>query len=266
MITLGLLNDVPGIRHGFFTREGGVSRGVFASLNCGFGSGDAFDDVARNRAIALETLGLDPQALVTGYQTHSPDLAVMERPPGRGEEPPRVDALVTRTPGLALGILTADCVPVLLADCEARVVGAAHAGWRGAKAGVIRAVVEKMCELGAAPGNITAGLGPAIAYRSYEVGPEFPEMILGAPITEDTRESERRGDHDLFLPAARPGHFMFDLPGYVARRLAEAGVARADSLPNDTFQEEERFFSYRRATLRGEPRYGRCLSVIALAG
>lgn len=265
MITLGNLNDVPGIRHGFFTREGGVSKGIFASLNCGFGSGDAAEDIARNRAIALEILDLAPEALVTGYQTHSRDVAVVERP-WRENEKPRVDALVTRTRGIALGILTADCVPVLLADSKAGVIGAAHAGWCGAKAGVIKAVVEQMCALGARPENIAAGLGPAIAYRSYEVGPEFPEKILGAPITEKTAASERRGDHDLFSPAARPGHFMFDLTGYVARRLAEAGVVQADRLPNDTFQEEQRFFSYRRAVLRAEQNYGRCLSAIVLKG
>lgn len=265
MITLGNLNDVPGIRHGFFTREGGVSKGIFASLNCGFGSGDAADDVARNRAIALETLDLDPRALVTGFQTHSRDVAVVERP-WREEDKPKVDALVTKTPGVALGVLTADCVPVLLADSTAGVIAAAHAGWRGAKAGIVKAVVAKMCALGARPENITAGLGPAIAHRSYEVGPEFPEQILGAPISEESRCSERRGDHDLFSPAARSGHFMFDLAGYVARRLAEAGVVHADRLPNDTFREEQRFFSYRRAVIRGEPGYGRCLSAIVLQG
>jgi len=263
MITLGNLNDVPGIRHGFFTREGGVSKGIFASLNCGFGSGDDAADVARNRAIALETLDLGPGTLATGYQTHSPDVAVVERV-WPADERPKVDGLVSRRRGIALGVLTADCVPVLLADSEAGVIGVAHAGWRGAKAGIIRSVVDKMCALGAARERIVAGLGPAIAHRSYEVGPDFPEQILGAPISEEQRSDERRGDHDLFSAAGRPGHFMFDLGGYVLRRLAQAGVVRSDRLPNDSYEEETRFFSYRRAVLRGEADYGRNLSAIVL--
>lgn len=263
MISLGILNDVGNARHGFFTREGGVSKGMFASLNCSFGSGDDPNDVARNRELALAALDLTPDALVTGYQSHGRDVAVVEKPWKR-EHAPKVDGLVTKRPGIALGVLTADCIPALFVDSKAGIIAAAHAGWRGAKAGIIAAVVEKMCALGANPASITAGLGPAIAHRSYEVGPEFPELILGKPLVRDGRIHEEAGDQDLFAPSPHPGHFMFDLAGYVLRRCAEAGVVHSDRLPNDTFGEETRFYSYRRAVLRGETGYGRSLSVIVL--
>jgi YfiH family protein len=263
VITLGILEDIPGIRHGFFTREGGVSKGLYASLNCSFGSKDDPANVARNREIALRELGLPPEALVTGYQVHSADAVVVESP-WRREDAPKVDALVTQRPGIALGVLTADCVPVLLADRQARVVGAAHAGWRGAKGGVIAAVVEKMCGLGAKRETIAAGIGPAIAQRSYEVGPEFPEIILGRVLAPGEAGTEHGGTRGLFAPAQRPGHFLFDLAGYVMGLCREAGVTRCERIPSDTAREEGRFFSYRRSVLRGEPDYGRCLSAIAL--
>jgi polyphenol oxidase len=253
MISLATLNDAAGIRHAFFTREGGVSEGLFGSLNCGFGSGDAPARVAENRARAMAALDLAPDRLVTCYQIHSPDVVTVETP-WRREDNPRADALVTRQRGVALGILTADCVPVLFADAEAAVIGAAHAGWKGALGGVIAATVAAMVELGAAASRIRAAIGPCIAQRSYEVGPEFPAPFLAADAASG----------DFFVPARRPGHFMFDLAGYVERRLLEAGIGATQRAPCDTVAEEVRFFSYRRACLRGEKNYGRGLSAIVL--
>ncbi|WP_029007988.1 peptidoglycan editing factor PgeF [Azospirillum halopraeferens] len=253
MITLGALNDVNGIRHAFFTRSGGVSTGIYASLNCGLGSGDAPAAVAENRARAAARLDRPADSLVTCYQVHSPDCIVVDAPwaPGAG---PRADAMVTRTPGIVLGVLSADCAPVLLADEKAGVVGAAHAGWKGAIGGVLEATVERMVELGARRTAIVAAIGPCIAQRSYEVGPEFP-----APFLEIAARNR-----DFFAPARRPGHFLFDLGGYAAQRLADAGVELVQRCPNDTVAEEDRFFSYRRACLRGETDYGRGLSAILI--
>lgn len=253
MITLGALNDLNGIRHAFFTREGGVSTGLYASLNCGLGSGDDPAAVAENRVRAAGRLGVKPERLVSLYQIHSPTCLVVDKPWGPDERP-QADAMVTRSPGLALGILTADCAPVLFADARAKVIGAAHAGWKGAKGGVIEATLARMVELGAKTERIVAAIGPCIAMRSYEVGPEFPAPILA--------EDERT--RDFFAPSRRDGHFLFDLAGYVGHRLAKAGVEVVARCPNDTRAEEARFFSYRRACLRGETDYGRGLSVIAL--
>lgn len=263
MLTLGLLNNYTNVRHAFFTRIGGVSTGLYATLNTSFGSRDDPENVARNRAIALEMMNLPPGALVTGYQEHGTRVATADAPWAH-DEAPRADGLVTRTRRIALGVLTADCAPVLLADPEAGVVGAAHAGWRGAKAGIVQAVIRRMAELGAEPGRIKAAIGPCIAHRSYEVGPEFPERILGRPLGPEPGADEAPGDHDLFAPARRRGHYLFDLPGYVQRQCGAAGVTDVAATPCDTFQEEDRFYSYRRATLRGEPDYGRCLSAIVL--
>ena len=253
MISLGTLNDASGIRHAFFTREGGVSDGLFGSLNCGFGSGDAPERVAENRARAMAALDLAPDRLVTCHQIHSPDVVTVEAP-WRREDNPRADALVTGRPGIALGILTADCVPVLLADPAASVIGAAHAGWKGALGGVVATTVAAMVALGAKPGRTRAAIGPCIAQRSYEVGPEFPGPFLAADAA----------NADFFAPARRPGHFMFDLAGYVERRLARADVGNIQRAPCDTVAEETRFFSYRRACLKGERDYGRALSAISL--
>jgi polyphenol oxidase len=253
MITLSALNDAAGIRHGFFTREGGVSEGLFSSLNVGFGSGDAPELVAENRARAMAALDLPADRLVTCFQVHSPEVVVVDRR-WRREDAPRADALVTRRRGLALGILTADCLPVLLADPEAAVVGAAHAGWRGALTGVVDATVRAMVGLGAAPSRIRAALGPCIAQRSYEVGPEFPAPFLAA----------RPGNGDFFATARREGHFLFDLAGYVERRLGDCGIAGIQRTPCDTVAETTRFFSYRRACLNGESDFGRSLSAIVL--
>ncbi|MFQ5775458.1 MAG: peptidoglycan editing factor PgeF [Kiloniellaceae bacterium] len=253
MLTIGPLDELPGVRHAFFGRGGGVSEGPYRSLNCGFGSGDVAANVAENRARAMARIDLDHDRLVTAYQVHSNRVAVVERPWPR-DRAPQVDALVTTRPGVALGVLSADCAPVLLADPKAAVVGAAHAGWRGALAGIVEAVVEAMVELGARRADIVAGIGPTIGRRSYEVGPEFP-----APFMEQARDNR-----DFFRPAPRDGHFMFDLKGYVARRLAAAGVGNAQILPGDTCTQEARFFSYRRARLRGQRDYGRGLSAIYL--
>ena len=253
MITLDAFDGLDGVRHGFFTRNGGVSDGLYASLNCGYGSGDDPVAVTENRARIAARVGVSPERLVTVYQIHSPMVVTVERP-WTPDQAPEADAMVTRQPDLALGILTADCVPVLLADAEAGVIGAAHAGWKGARGGVLAATVEAMTALGAAPARIVAGIGPCIAQRSYEVGPDFPVQFT-ATIPSDG---------DFFLPSPRPGHFMFDLSGLVERRLTALGVARVERCANDTRSEEDRFFSYRRSTLNHEPVYGRGLSVIAL--
>lgn len=252
MITLSALNELNRVRHGFFTREGGVSQGIYASLNCGPGSKDDPRAVAENRERCMAQLDLPATALVTVYQVHSPEVVVVEEP-WRGEVP-RADAMVTNRPGLALGILTADCAPVLLADGRAGVIGAAHAGWRGAVAGVLDTTVARMVQMGAHAEDIVAAVGPCIGQRSYEVGPEFPAPFLA--------EDPRNGD--FFAPSWRSGHHLFDLPGYVSRRLSKLGIAAVTRVPADTCRDESRFFSYRRATLRGEPDYGRQLSAIVL--
>lgn len=253
MITAAVLERAAGVRHGFFTREGGVSEGLFASLNCGFGSGDDPERVAVNRTRAAEQLGLSGDALLTVYQTHSTDAVVAEAP-WPPDQAPRADAIVTRRRGLALGVLTADCAPVLLADPEAGVVAAAHAGWRGARAGILEAAIKAMADLGARPAHIVAGIGPCIRQESYEVGAEFHDAFL----------ADDPATADFFRPSPRPGHFQFDLPGYVRRRLERLGLASVDALAMDTCADEQRFFSYRRATKRGERDYGRALSAIAL--
>lgn len=253
MLTTGPLNDLAAVRHAFFCRTGGVSEGLFSSLNCGYGSGDEAAKVTENRRRAMAMLDLEGGRMVTAYQVHSPDVVEVKEPWAR-EDAPEADAMVTRERGLALGILTADCVPVLLADAQAGVVGAAHAGWKGALTGVVERTVAAMGALGAEPKRLVAGIGPAIAQRSYEVGPEFPAPFL----EQDTRNA------DFFCPAQREGHFHFDLKGYVARRLAVAGVGTIQTLPCDTCAEDARFFSYRRACHRREPDYGRGLSAIYL--
>jgi YfiH family protein len=253
MLTIGPLNDLSAVRHGFFCRDGGVSEGLFTSLNCGYGSGDDKANVTENRRRAMARIDLEGDRLVTAYQIHSPDVVEVRKPWTR-EDAPKADAMVTRERGIALGILTADCVPVLLADAEAGVVGAAHAGWKGALNGVAEATVAAMVALGADPKLVVAGIGPAICQRSYEVGPEFPAAFLD----QDPRNA------DFFGPAARAGHFLFDIKGYVARRLAATGLKTVQTLPCDTCAEEARFFSYRRSCHRKEPDYGRGLSAIYL--
>jgi hypothetical protein len=248
------LASLPGVRHGFFTRQGGVSDGVFASLNCGLGSGDDPRAVAENRARAMATFDLAGDALATAFQVHSAEARAITAPFAAGARP-EIDGMATRVRGLALGVLAADCTPVLFADPSARVIGAAHAGWRGALSGVVEATVEAMMALGAKRHAIRASIGPTIAQASYEVGPEFPAPFL-------VRDADAR---DFFSPSTRPGHFLFDLPGYVARRLSALGVAGIDVVEHDTYAEPNLFFSYRRNTHEGERDYGRALSAIVLA-
>jgi YfiH family protein len=252
MITLEGL-DGGGVRHAFFTREGGVSEGMFTSLNCGFGSGDDPDHVTQNRARAADALGLAADRLITCYQIHSATVLTVTEP-WRREQSPRADGMVTDRPGIALGVLAADCAPVLFADPQAGVIGAAHGGWRGALGGVMEATVAAMAALGAEATRIRAGIGPCIAQASYEVGPEFPGRFA-----ETDAESGR-----FFVPAAREGHFRFDLPGYIAHRLARLGLGSVVDSGCDTVADPTRFFSYRRACLTGERDYGRALAAIAL--
>jgi YfiH family protein len=255
MISLDILDDGGGIRHAFFTRRGGVSAGMFASLNCGFGSGDDPANVTRNRAIAADRLGLAEDRLITCHQIHSATVLTVETP-WRREASPRADGMVTDRPGIGLGVLAADCAPVLFADPRAGVIGAAHGGWRGALGGVMEATVAAMTALGAEPSRIRAGIGPCIAQETYEVGPEFPGRFA-----EPDAEAAQ-----FFVPAARPGHFRFDLPGYIAHRLARLGLGAIADTACDTVADPARFFSYRRACLAGERDYGRALAAITLGG
>jgi len=253
MLQVPSLTALDGIRHAFFTREGGVSEGIYASLNGGVGSNDDRAHVAENRARMAAALGVAPDALVTPYQIHSADVVVAQAP-WAPDARPRADAMVTRVPGLAIGVSTADCGPVLLADPAARVIGAAHAGWRGALAGVTDAAIAAMERLGAARPRIVAAIGPMIRQPNYEVGPELVAQFVAADAANDR----------FFQPAARTGHAMFDLAGYVAARLTAAGIARVDDLGRCTYAEPALFYSFRRTTHRGEPDYGRHINAIAL--
>lgn len=246
--------DLPGVAHAFFTRRGGVSEGVYASLNGGVGSRDRQEAVNANRARMAATIGVAPERLAIPYQVHSPDALAIDAPFPR-EARPRCDALVTATPGLALGVTGADCGMILFADPEARVIGAAHAGWKGALAGVVEATVGAMGKLGGRAARIRAALGPCIAQASYEVGPEFV-----ATFEANDRDSER-----FFTSSVNAGRAMFDLHGYIGERVARAGVGHFEDLGFDTYADEARFFSYRRATHRKEPDYGRLVAAIALA-
>lgn len=239
---------LAGVAHGFMTRRGGVSTGAVAGLQCGFGADDDEAAVVENRRRAVEAVAPGAR-LVTPYQVHS-SRAVIVKDPWSCDERPEADALVTDRAELVIAIVTADCCPVLLADRTAGVVGAAHAGWRGAHGGVIEATVEAMEEVGARKSDISAALGPTIAQSSYEVDERFRSQFAPA---------DRR-----FFACGREGHWQFDLPGYVASRLERCGIGRIDDLGLDTYSDPDRFYSYRRATHRGEATYGRLMSVIAL--
>ena len=254
MLQALLLSELAGVRHGFFTRSGGVSHGVYATLNGGTGSNDAPDNVAENRARMAMALGVTPDRFLTAYQIHSPDVVVVEEP-WTHDRRPRADAIVTRLPQLAIGVSTADCGPLLFADAEAHVIGAAHAGWRGALAGVIEAAIAAMEKLGAQRSRIATALGPTIRQPNYEVGSEFVERFLAADA-----DNKR-----FFKPSTSSGHAMFDLGGYIAERLQRAGITNFEDLGLCTYAEPERFFSYRRTTKLGEPDYGRHINAIALA-
>ena len=242
---------LAGTRHGFLGRRGGVSAGIYASLNCGLGSSDERDAVVENRARALAAVA-PGASLVTLHQVHSPTVITVTEP-FADEDRPHADGMVTDRPGLALAILAADCAPVLFADVDAGVIGAAHAGWRPALYGVLPATIDAMVALGADRGRIAAAIGPTIGRRSYEVDDGFRDKF----IVDDER-------HDDFFTPGRTGHFQFDLEGFIVRRLAEAGLSRITALGLDTYADPERWFSYRRTTHAGEPDYGRQVSIIAL--
>jgi len=244
--------QAAGIAHGFFGREGGVSSGLYESLNCGPGSSDEPKAVTENRRLVAATLAPDVQGarLISLSQIHS---AVVHTLPA-WEERPEGDAMVTATPGLALGILTADCAPVLLADPKARVIGAAHAGWKGALAGVLEAALEAMEKLGASRDRIDAAIGPCISQDNYEVGDDFRARFL------EQGAKHRR----FFVPSDREGHHRFDLPGFAAYRLTAAGVGSVERLGICTYPPENGFFSFRRTTHAKEPDYGRQISAIVL--
>jgi YfiH family protein len=244
---------LDGLAHGFFTREGGVSSGIYASLNGGVGSKDDPESVFENRSRMALALGVAPSHLLVPYQIHSPDAVIVDAP-FDAETRPRCDALVTKTRGLALGVTGADCGITLFADRAAGVIGAAHSGWKGALTGVLEATLATMESLGADRANIVAVLGPTIGPESYEVGPEF-----------EARFAEAGEDTSLFFAQSRrEGHFMFDLPAYIGARLTRAGVGTFENLGLDTYADEARFYSYRRTCHRGEPDYGRLVAAIGL--
>jgi YfiH family protein len=244
---------LTGIRHAFFTRAGGVSGGLYASLNGGTGSKDDASHVAENRARMAAALGVEPQRFLTLYQVHSPEVVVAETP-WAADARPRADAIVTKMRALAIGVTTADCGPILFADPNARVIGAAHAGWRGALSGVIEATVAAMERLGAARARIRAVIGPMIRQANYEVGAD----LIARFADEDSASSR------FFAPATREGHALFDLSGYVGARLQRAGVGHIEDIGLCTYADADRFFSYRRTTHRAEPDYGRHVNAIVL--
>ncbi|HYS89358.1 MAG TPA: peptidoglycan editing factor PgeF [Bradyrhizobium sp.] len=247
-----LLSAIPGLRHAFFTREGGVSDGIYTSLNGGLGSQDDPTNVAENRRRMAAQMGVTPEHFLSAHQIHSPD-AVVATGPSQDASRPRADAIVTRVQGLAIGVTAADCGPILLVDPNARVIGAAHAGWKGALSGILESTVEAMEKLGAEPSGIVAAIGPLIRQHSYEVGGEFVERFVQAD-AENTL---------FFIPSAREGHAMFDLAGFIRMRLENAGVMMIDDIGVDTYS-DERFYSYRRSVHLGEPDYGRHVHAIAL--
>jgi len=244
------ISTQSGIAHGFFGRRGGVSCGLYDSLNCGLGSADNADHVGENRRRVQQALGA--KALCTLYQVHSASVVMVETPWDTG---PQADAMVSRTKGIALGILSADCAPVLMADADAGVIGAAHAGWKGALSGVIEATVAAMEKLGARRARIAAAVGPCISQANYEVGADFRQRFVAA----DSANGR------YFAPGSRAQHLQFDLEAFVADRLDRAGVANVSRLSACTYARESDFFSFRRATHRGETDYGRELSAIMLA-
>ncbi|MBF9234337.1 peptidoglycan editing factor PgeF [Microvirga alba] len=242
----------PNLHHAFFTRQGGVSEGIYASLNGGLGSSDDPAKVAENRRRMAEDLNVAPNALISVHQIHSPDAVIVEGP--WAAERPKADGMATAVPGIALGITTADCGPILFADPHAGVIGAAHAGWRGALTGVLEGTIEAMERLGAKREQIVAVLGPTISQAAYEVGPDFVTRFTDADA----------GYRRFFEPSERADHAMFDLPGFIGTRLEAAGIAEFTNLGLCTYSNEDYFFSYRRTTHRNEPDYGRLISAITL--
>jgi YfiH family protein len=253
MVQAKNLSALPGVRHAFFTREGGVSQGLYASLNAGIGSGDDPANVAENRARMAKAVGVAPDRFLSVYQIHSPDVVVAENA-WRHDSRPRADAIVTKVPGLAVGVSTADCGPVLFADPQGRVIGAAHAGWRGALAGVLQATITAMEMLGAERSRIVAAVGPMISQLNYEVGSDVIEQFAAAD-----------PDNARFFASGREGHAQFDLPGFIVAQLAKSGVTQVENLGLCTYADPQRFYSFRRTTHRQEPDYGRHINAIALA-
>ena len=253
MFCASTLESCNGIRHGFFTRQGGVSKGMYGSLNCGLGSRDDAESVRQNRALVAETLGVPAGRLLTLYQIHSATAVIVDKP--WNGEAAEADALVTRTPGLAIGALTADCAPILLCDPQARVIAAAHAGWRGALSGVAEATIAAMEELGAKRERVVSVIGPSISQRAYEVGADYVDRFL----------AEEPASEAFFMTDESSGEPHFDLSGYVAERLSRAGVGSVSDLGLCTYCDETRLFSYRRSQHHGEEDYGRQISAIVLA-
>tara|TARA_R110002095_G_scaffold113977_2_gene99493 strand:- start:4785 stop:5555 length:771 start_codon:yes stop_codon:yes gene_type:complete len=253
LIQSDALSAFPNITHGFFTREGGISSGIYEGRNCGLGSDDLRSKVIENRGRTADDLGVPRDHLLTVYQVHSPNVIVADKP-WAADAAPEGDALVTATRGLALGILTADCTPILFADPEAGVIGAAHAGWKGAIGGVLEATIDAMTSLGAKPAQISCSVGPTISQANYEVGPEFQKQFV----------AEAPDNNIYFIPSARENHFQFDLSRFVADRLDRLGINSIDNINLCTYADATRFFSYRRTTHAGESDYGRQISSIAL--
>ena len=254
VLTAGNLSSANGIRHGFFTRQGGVSGGVYASLNCGLGSDDARDNVLENRRRVAAHLGSDRGAVLTVHQIHSATALIVDQP-FAAQNAPRADALVTRTPGLVVGALAADCTPVLFADPEAGIVAAAHAGWRGAVAGILEATLSAMIEIGAERERIRAAIGPTIHQPNYQVGPEFEDEFLSYS-----------ADNKRFFTRAEAGaRAHFDLPGFCRARIGAAAIASCQDIGRCTYGDESLFFSYRRKTHRDETDYGRQISAIVVS-
>ncbi len=248
------LEDLPGIRHGFYTRVGGVSTGIYRGLNCGPGSNDDASAVELNRTRVAISMNVAPENLMSLYQIHSAT-AITVTEPWADDARPQADGMVTATPGIALGILTADCAPVLFADPKTGIIGAAHAGWRGALAGVAEATLEQMETLGAHRAEIIAVVGPTISQQNYEVGGDLRTQVL----------ADDNDNATFFVPSDRPDHWRFDLEAYVLKRLRQAGVGTMAGLGECTYADEDRFFSFRRTTHRGEEDYGRQISCIALS-
>ena len=254
MLSSPLLSAIPGLRHAFFTRDGGVSDGVYGSLNGGLGSNDDPANIRENRRRMADAVGVATDRFLNVHQIHSPD-AIVATGPWEGPLRPKADAIVTRIDGLAIGVTTADCGPILFVDPNARVIGAAHAGWKGALTGIVESTIDAMENLGAERGGIVAAIGPLIRQPSYEVGGEFVERFIEADADNAV----------FFIPSSRDGHAMFDLAGFIRMRLENAGVLMIDDLGVDTYS-DERCFSYRRSVHRKEPDYGRHVHAIVLEG
>ncbi len=247
------LLKLNGLRHGFFTRQGGISQGIYESLNCGLGSGDESATIHTNRSLAMHRLGAQPDCLLTPHQTHSTTVLTITHAQSH-DTFPRADALVTNQPGLAIGIVTADCAPVIFADDHVPVIGIAHAGWRGALGGIIESTIQALCRLEAKTDRIHAAIGPCIGQKSYEVSAEFSLNFLD----QDPKNQE------WFIAVPSSDRLLFDLGGYITRRLEQAGLEHQHRLIDDTFDQEKRFFSYRRCCRNNESDYGRMLSAVMI--